>query len=156
MWLGKGRSRPVHEFQVLAKLAGAGAPVPRPIAARVQRSGPFYRGDILVERVPDAATLAERAPGLELARWTETGRAIRRFHQSGGWHADLNANNILIAPDRVVIIDLDRGRGGCTNRSRQRANLSRLLRSLRKLQLMPAAAQGWRALLQGYEAAEGA
>ena len=48
MWLGKGRSRPVHEFQVLAKLAGAGAPVPRPIAARVQRSGPFYRGDILV------------------------------------------------------------------------------------------------------------
>ena len=156
VWLGEALSRPVHEFRVLAELVDAGAPVPRPVAARVQRSGPFYRGDILVERVPDAVTLAELAPGLELARWDETGRAIRRFHEAGGWHADLNANNILITPDHIVIIDLDRGRGGCANRNRQRANLERLLRSLKKLQLMPAAAKGWRALLEGYEAAGGA
>jgi len=137
-------------------LADAGAPVPRPVAAQVQRSGPFYTGDILVERVRDAATLTELAPGLENARWADIGRAIRRFHQAGGWHADLNANNILIPPDRIVIIDLDRGRSGCANRSRQRANLSRLLRSLKKLQLMPAAEQGWRALLEAYQAADGA
>ncbi len=153
VWLGEALSRPVREFRVLAELADAGAPVPRPVAARVQRSGPFYTGDILVERVPDAATLAELAPGLNVARWAETGRAIRRFHQAGGWHADLNANNVLVTPDRVVIIDLDRGRSRCANSGRQRANLSRLLRSLSKLQLMPAAAKGWRALLEGYEAA---
>lgn len=156
VWLGKALSRPVLEFRVLAELSDAGAPVPRPVAARVQRSGPFYSGDILVERVPDAATLAELAPGLEIARWAETGRAIRRFHQAGGWHADLNANNVLITPDRVVIIDLDRGRSRCANSGRQRANLSRLLRSLTKLQLMPAAEKGWRALLEGYEAVGGA
>lgn len=156
VWLGKARSRPVHEFNVLADLAEAGAPVPRPVAARVKHIGPFYRGDILVERVPYAATLAERAPGLEMARWADTGRAIRRFHQAGGWHADLNANNILITPDRVVIIDLDRGRSRCISRGRQRANLSRLQRSLTKLQLMPAAEEGWRALLEGYEAADAA
>ncbi len=156
VWLGKASSRPVHEFEVLAELVEAGAPVPRPVAACVQRFGPFYKGDILVERVLDAATLAERAPALEMTRWADTGRAIRRFHHAGGWHADLNANNILITPDRVVIIDLDRGRSGCVNRGRQRANLSRLLRSLTKLQLMPAAAQGWRALLEGYEAVDDA
>lgn len=150
VWMGQARSRPVHEFRVLADLVTAGAPVPRPVAAQVRRSGRFYRGDILVERVRDAETLASIARGLDESRWAEVGHAIRRFHEAGGWHADLNANNILVTPDRVVIIDLDRGRSGCRNRRKQRANLDRLLRSLRKLGLMPAAEAGWRALLEGY------
>jgi len=156
VWLGKARSRPVHEFEVLAKLVDAGAPVPRPVAALVQRSGFFYRGDILVERVEGAVTLAELAPRLDEARWAGVGRSIRHFHRAGGWHADLNANNILITPDRVVIIDLDRGRSDCTNRGKQRNNLDRLLRSLYKLGLMPAATKGWRALQAAYESADDA
>lgn len=151
-WLGERRTRPVHEFRVLAALRKAGAPVPAPVAARVQRSGATWRGDILVERIRAARTLADAAPSLPEARWRETGRAIRRFHEAGGWHADLNANNILLAPDGVWIIDLDRGRCACANRRRQRANLTRLHRSLLKLGLLPAAADGWRALITAYEA----
>ena len=153
VWLGKARSRPVHEFEVLAKLFDAGAPVPRPIAAHVRHSGLFYRGDILVERVEGAVTLAELAPRLDEARWARVGLAIRHFHRAGGWHADLNANNILITPDRVVIIDLDRGRSDCRNPRKQQGNLDRLLRSLHKLGLMPAATKGWRALQAAYESA---
>lgn len=155
VWLGKALSRPVHEFQALVELVAAGAPVPRPVAARVRRAGLFYRGDILVERVRDAATLAELGASLDPSRWAEAGRAIRRFHRAGGWHADLNANNVLLTPDRVVIIDLDRGRSGCTDINRQRRNLARLSRSLHKLGLMPAADAGWRALLEAYGAADG-
>lgn len=153
-WLGVDRTRPVHEFRILAKLADAGAPVPRPVAARVVRRAGLYRGDILVERVRDAKTLAGAAPSLSAVRWAEVGRAIRRFHDVGGWHADLNAKNILLGPGGVTIIDLDRGRCHCASARRQRANLDRLYRSLVKLGLLPAAQPGWEALLSGYERLE--
>lgn len=151
MWLGRRAARPVREFEVLAALFESGAPVPRPVAARVMRSGMLYSGDILVERIADAQPLAGMAATLPVARWTDVGRAIRRFHEAGGWHADLNANNILLAPGTVTLIDLDRGRSDCAAAQRQRRNLDRLLRSLRKLELMPAAEKGWRALLSAYE-----
>jgi len=82
------------------------------------------------------------------------GEAIHRFHAAGGWHADLNANNLLLTAETVVIIDLDRGRCDCTNPSKQHRNLNRLVRSLHKLGLMPAAAEGWRALLAAYVACD--
>lgn len=150
LWVGKSRSRPVHEFRVLAQLFSAGAAVPRPVAAQVRRSGAFYRGDILVERVRDAETLAALAVGLDESRWADVGQAIRRFHEVGGWHADLNANNILLTSDRVFIIDLDRGRSDCRTPRKQRENLDRLLRSLRKLGMMPTVGVGWRTLLDAY------
>jgi len=82
------------------------------------------------------------------------GEAIHRFHAAGGWHADLNANNLLLTAETVTIIDLDRGRCDCTNPSKQHRNLNRLVRSLHKLGLMPAAAEGWRALLAAYVACD--
>jgi len=151
VWCGEDAARPVRELRVLAGLSAAGAPVPRPVAARVLRAGPLYRGDILVERVTGARPLADAAADLSLARWAEVGGAIRRFHSAGGWHADLNANNILLAPEAVMLIDLDRGRSGCRAPQKQRHNLDRLLRSLHKLGLMPAAGEGWRALLAAYD-----
>jgi len=149
-WLGERPARPVREFEVLVALSEAGAPVPRPVAARVARMGLCYRGDILVERIADSRSLADAATSLPTVRWSEVGRAIRRFHDAGGWHADLNARNILMAPDNVVLIDLDRGRSDCEAPIRQRRNLDRLLRSLHKLGLMPAAGNGWRALIEAY------
>lgn len=152
IWHGESAARPVRELHVLAELAEAGAPVPNPVAARVVRSGLRYRADILVARIRDGRTLADVALTLPEVRWAEVGRAVRRFHAVGGWHADLNANNILVTPDRVVIIDLDRGCFDCTNPRKQHANLDRLLRSLHKLGSMPATEGGWQALLEAYEA----
>ncbi|MGH8126931.1 MAG: 3-deoxy-D-manno-octulosonic acid kinase [Gammaproteobacteria bacterium] len=154
IWCGESAARPVRELRVLAELAEAGAPVPNPVAVRVVRSGLCYRGDILVTRIRDARPLAEVAATLPEARWAEVGRAVHRFHAAGGWHADLNARNVLVTPQAVFVIDLDHGRRGCSNADKQRHNLDRLLRSLHKLNLMPAAENGWRALLEAYEMAD--
>lgn len=150
LWTGASRARPVRELLLLADLEAAGAPVPHPVAAMVRRRGLRYRGDILIERVPDASTLAERAADLPEAAWSDVGRAIRRFHDAGGWHADLNAHNVLLAPSGVFVVDLDRGRRVDAGARAQRRNLDRLARSLRKLGHLPARADGWRALLAAY------
>lgn len=152
VWRGERSARPVRELHVLAALKLAGAPVPQPVAARVKRSGPCYRGDILMMRVRGARSLADAARQMPATRWSEVGRALRRFHSAGGWHADLNARNILITTDNVFVIDLDRGRCDCIDADRQRSNVDRLLRSLLKLDLMPAVEPGWRALMTAYEA----
>ena len=99
-----------------------------------------------------ASTLATAAPRLAPEAWRSVGRALRRFHDAGGWHADLNAGNILLSPAGVYVIDLDRGRTVPPGSRSQRANLRRLARSLRKLGVLPAAADGWRALCSGYAA----
>ncbi len=154
VWGGEEASRPVRELRVLAALAAAGAPVPRPVAVRVLRSGGCYRGDILTVRIRDAHPLANVAMALPAMRWAAVGEAIHRFHVAGGWHADLNANNLLLTVGTVTIIDLDHGRCDCTNPGKQRRNLNRLARSLHKLGLVPAAAEGWRALLAAYAAGD--
>lgn len=150
MWTGAARTRPVREFRILARLLEAGAPVPRPVAARVIRDGLLYRGDLVTERVAGAATLAERAQALAPETWRSIGRAIRGFHAAGGWHADLNAHNVLLVPDGVRIVDLDRGRLVRPGARAQRRNLARLERSLGKLGYLPAAREGWQALLAAW------
>ena len=46
---------------------------------------------------------------LSLTQWIAIGRCIRRFHDAGVCHADLNAHNILLTPEQVYLIDFDRG-----------------------------------------------
>lgn len=150
LWTGAERTRPVRELRVLARLREAGAPVPRPVAARVLRRGLFYRGDLLTERVAGAVTLAQAAPTLPPEGWRTVGRALRRFHAAGGGHADLNAHNVLVAPAGVVIVDLDRGRIVRPGSPAQRRSVARLERSLTKLGHLPARRAGWDVLLAGY------
>jgi 3-deoxy-D-manno-octulosonic acid kinase len=60
---------------------------------------------------------------------------IRRFHEAGVHHADLNCYNILISNSRLYLIDFDRGRLESAN-SRWRwkeKNLARLHRSIIKV-----------------------
>ncbi len=149
-WRGDAATRPVRELRLLAQLAENGAPVVRPVAARVLRSGLRYRGDILTVRVMNARTLGECAATLGTEDWAQIGAAIRRFHNAGGWHADLNAHNLLLSPDGVFVIDLDRGRLVPPGTAQQQRNLDRLERSLSKLGLLPAASDGWQALLNAY------
>jgi len=174
-WQGEERTRPFAEWQLTYHLHRAGLPVPAPIAARYRKQGPGYRGDIITERLPDVWSLAEAldAVPLSLLTWIAVGRCLRRFHDLGVCHADLNAHNIMIgrnggsqgggqqnlgapqpAQERVYLIDFDRGslrKPGFW----QDANLVRLRRSLEKITWdLPTerfTEDDWHGLLDGYQ-----
>jgi 3-deoxy-D-manno-octulosonic acid kinase len=152
LWTGLDATRPWREWRLLDSLYKEGLPVPRPVAARVARSGPVYRGDLLTIRIPGARSLAEmlRAPHHDFP-WAAAGRCLRRFHDAGVWHADLNAHNLLLDGEgRVHLIDFDRGERRVPALGWQQANLARLARSLEKLAPGSTDRDGWRALLDGY------
>jgi len=153
LFRGEERTRPFREFRLLQALHAQGLPVPRPLAACYARSGAFYRADILLERIDDAHTLAERLRLRQAVPWREIGALLARFHAVGAFHADLNAHNVLIdGAGAPWLIDFDRGElrsaGGW-----QARNLERLQRSLRKLATARGEAfddDGWSQLLGGY------
>ncbi len=130
------RSRAWCEWHLLAKLVGLDLPVPRPAAARVVTSGPFYRADLITRRIENSQPLSQRLQSTPLneEQWRTAGICIRRFHKQGVYHADLNAHNILLNPaGKFHLIDFDKGEIRDGNRHWREANLARLRRSLDKL-----------------------
>ena len=154
LWRGVDETRSFREWRLLAELRQRGLPVPAPVAAHFERDGPFYRADLITVRIANARTLAETARDrrLDEAAWYAIGRTIARFHAAGVHHADLNANNIMLADEDVYLLDFDRGRirarGGWED-----AVIARLQRSLQKLKAkhpaMRFGASEWEALLAG-------
>jgi 3-deoxy-D-manno-octulosonic acid kinase len=153
-WLGEARTRPFREWQMLARLYEAGLPVPRPVAARWQRHGLAYTGDLATLRIAGAVPLSARICAGEPVAWGTIGQVLRAFHDAGACHADLNAHNILLDGSGAPwVLDFDRGqfraRGAWAAR-----NLARLKRSLRKLAAEPGALPfsdaDWAALHAGY------
>jgi Ser/Thr protein kinase RdoA (MazF antagonist) len=136
LWLGEALTRPVREMNLMLRMHAAGLPVPQPVAARYEHEGLGYRGDLITEYLPDTQSLAQRlaAGDVGLDSWAAIGRCLRRFHDYGLCHADLNAHNILLrGATQVFLIDFDR----CRRRQPGLwcdANLARLRRSLDKLE----------------------
>jgi len=127
------RSRPFREYHLLAALYDLGLPVPKPVAALCEFHGIISSGALMTARISSAQTLADVLPGNE-AIWGSVGKCIRRFHDAGVWHADLNARNILLDADmRVFLIDFDRARFMPGKVVNGEGNLKRLKRSLAKL-----------------------
>lgn len=135
VWAGEAAVRSVAEFRLLQRLHELQLPVPRPIAAWYRRRGLGYGAALIVERIAGARPMTVLLEGGERAAWAQIGATIARFHGHGVEHADLNANNILLAGGEVWLIDFDRGRlhAGDGSGSWRQANLDRLARSLRKL-----------------------
>jgi len=157
VWTGRDRSRSFREWRLLRHLYGLGLPVPAPVAAACWRRGAFYSADLITRRIPGALALSTRlgAAPLDASRWRALGACIRRFHDAGLCHADLNAGNLLLDEgDRPWLIDFDRGRIRPPGQWRQR-NLDRLRRSLRKIAAarpgLHFATADWTALLGGYD-----
>lgn len=157
LWTGRENTRCVAEFRLLASMGEAGLPVPIPLAARYCKRGMYYTGDLITRRIDDAQTLAEHVntdqPHADLAE--RCGALIARFHRQGVWHADLNAHNILVTPDRLFVIDFDRGQRRSSARAWQESNLQRLRRSLLKVGAgrdgeAVFEAQWWKPLMHGY------
>lgn len=168
LWLGAARTRSFAEWRLLAELRRRGLPVPAPVAASYARGLLTYRADLITELLPGTRTLADAITGhtLPTEQWQAVGRTIADFHEAGVQHADLNAHNVLLGPDRsgsdrsgpgatppIHILDFDRGRirerGGWES-----AVLDRLRRSLEKIRRQRADVRfsdaDWQALLAGH------
>jgi tRNA A-37 threonylcarbamoyl transferase component Bud32 len=153
---GAANSRPLREFDLLREMRAVGLPVPVPVAARYIPFGPFYRADIITQRIPNARPLQEILLDRPLSAqvWTAVGAGVRQLHDHGVYHSDLNCRNIMIdTNDRVWFIDFDK----CEKRKPgkwMRENLERLHRSLEKtagqFEQMQWGGQDWTSFLGGY------
>jgi len=114
LWQGLETSRPWKEMHLTQQLYDLGLPVPKPLAGAVKRQGLGYRADLITARIPGVVPLADFLPtaaeeqqklALEAAA-----QVIKRFHQAGLNHTDLNPRNILVNPEslEVWLIDFDR------------------------------------------------
>jgi 3-deoxy-D-manno-octulosonic acid kinase len=113
LWLGEARTRSLTELKLNLRLHADQLPVPCPVAVRYEQSGLGYTADIITDYLPDTRTLAAclNDGDLGLPTWAAIGRTIRRFHDWGLDHADLNAHNILLrGTDEVFLIDFDKAR----------------------------------------------
>lgn len=154
---GVESSRAMAEFALLDTLCAKGLPVPRPYAARMSKRGPFYRADILIERIRGSKDLVGllKTGSLDATVWQRIGQTLRQFHDAGVYHADLNSHNILLDRDgKVWVIDFDKGAIREPG-SWQQTNLERLLRSFNKEALLHTSFYwvpgDWQALMAGYE-----
>jgi len=156
IWSGLDNSRAWMEWRLLKMMAEMNLPVPEPAAARVVKYGLFYRADLITKRILHTRSLAESLVEDSLSDefWISIGQTIRKFHRAGVNHSDMNAHNILLADDHQIhLIDFDR----CGIESPGpwlEANMSRLLRSLRKLAMEEVSfsfhEKDWLTLMAGY------
>lgn len=155
-WTGEQNTRSFAEWRLLARMVEFDLPVPRPAAAQYLRHGSFYTADIITVTIPNvrplSGVIAEAARSADF--WSAIGAAIRRFHEAGVHHADMNAYNLQIDHnDRLWMLDFDKG---CLQEPGhwQQRTLNRLHRSLQKICAnnpgMHFAATDWDALLTGY------
>lgn len=140
-----GPERALTELRVTVAAERAGAPVPHVLCLTMWHSaGPFWSAVIGTREVPSAMDAAEalgaaETPGARIALVRGLGAAIRRLHDAGVEHNDLQLRNLLVAEpllERIVVVDLDGARFdagfGLDGRRRAR-NLGRLVRSAVKL-----------------------
>ncbi|WP_122054474.1 3-deoxy-D-manno-octulosonic acid kinase [Vibrio sp. Evd11] len=111
LYFGDEKTRSYQEFELLKVLQTSGVNVPKPIAARVVKSGVTYKADLLSEKIPNAQDLVAilRDKALPKEMYQKIGAEIRKMHEAKVNHTDLNIHNILI-DDRykVWIIDFDK------------------------------------------------
>ena len=161
-WMGMSLSRPYLEHKVTQHAINNNLPVAAVMAFWLQRTGIIYRAAIISKYLDNKGTLAALLFQQALTRqnWFKLGQLIRKFHQVGIYHADLNANNILVDHnDDFFLIDFDKARIKTVPGGWQKANLNRLLRSLKKIQKKRIesaksfhfSSDDWQQFLDGYD-----
>lgn len=156
VFTGAERTRGFAEFRMLATLCAVGLRVPRPVAAFYRRTGMLYRAAILLARIEGVTRLCELLDRADPRMFAEVGAAVGRLHRARVWHADLNADNILLDREGSVwLVDFDRAR--VRNEPGDPAwalgNLARLRRSMFKFRAPERMADfecAWTALLEAH------
>jgi 3-deoxy-D-manno-octulosonic acid kinase len=138
-------ARSFRELALTEEIRSSGIPTIPAIGAIHHRIFyPFYRAYFLSLEVPRAIDLIQyfndfgvppSRENLSSRRKTirSAGLLIRKFHQAGFFHSDLQLKNILLAGDQLLLIDFDRSyrKSKLSIRKRVR-NLLRLNRSVEK------------------------
>ena len=141
-WLG---SRSFHELALTEEIRACGIPTVCSIGAIHQSVFPFfYRAYLLTREFPRARNLVEyfseagpvaHRESLSLKRMIlrDAGLMLRRFHDAGFFHADLQLKNLMVVDGQVNLIDFDRSyRKQSLSRRERMDNLLRLNRSADK------------------------
>lgn len=136
--LGVSRERALHELQTNALLHQRGAPVPEPVLVLDEPGVGCAVGTVYIEDSVDGLVFFEDEVGrTELRAAIEAcAHAVRRFHDVGGTHPDLQVKNLLLQRGyslRAFVIDLDGAQlGDPPSPERRVKELMRLYRSLAK------------------------
>lgn len=151
-----------EEHRVSERLRARGVATPK-VLARARRPGWLGGLELALwtQAIPGARSAARvlfedpRAPPRIRRLWLRNlGGEVRRFHDAGGVHPDLNTRNLVLdESNRAWILDLDRGQALSRPASSQTrlSNLRRLERSARKLDRRGQLSDRDRlAFLQGY------
>ncbi len=138
-----GPERALSELRTTARAEASGAPVPHVVCLALWPvAGPLWSALIGTVEERDARDLLEALEGADepgtrrgLAR--QVGRALRKLHDAGLEHRDLQLRNILaVGPGRrIVVVDLDKATfhaAGPVPARRRADNLGRLFRSIVK------------------------
>lgn len=160
VFLGANKTRSFAEFRLLQKLLNLGLPVPKPVSAAFARKGLTYSANIIIERITGVVAWGDCLSELSGSRnWEIVGRLVRKFHDSGVDHADLNCYNVLLKGEEAFLIDFDRSivrhKPSTPGTGWQATNLKRLHRSLIKVVARSGVAKstlddGWPMLLEAY------
>jgi hypothetical protein len=170
LFLGPGRA--LAELEVTARAEAAGAPVPHALCLVMwPRVGPLWSALIGTREESGARDLRAAVQACANARervWLAraVGAAIRRLHDTGVEHGDLQLGNVLVrggpggsaspmTPASIVVVDLDGARferAGSLVPRRRAKNLGRFVRSAVKTRTWPerAGRRELAALLAGY------
>lgn len=145
--------RSFAEFRLLNAMISKGLPVPRPVAAWYRKLSPIqYRAAIIIERLENTSPLADLIAELDGDAWESIGETIRRFHDAGVMHADLNCFNVLVRDEEYFLIDFDKSRLTADSAPARwkEANLDRFSRSLVKVAGEHTRAKVWSYFMNGY------
>jgi 3-deoxy-D-manno-octulosonic acid kinase len=134
-----GTPRFYRELAWSRRLADAGIPSPAFLAGVWRRAGAVHRADVATARIAgsDLAALVfgDTPPAGEsrAAILRAVGRLVRRLHDAGVVHPDLQLRNVLVAgpPPEAWLLDVDSCREGAEASDRRR-NLRRFYRSWEK------------------------
>jgi 3-deoxy-D-manno-octulosonic acid kinase len=138
-------ARSIRELGLTEKIISCGIPTSQPIGA-IHRSVllPFYKAYLLSLEISDAKDLSqyfqEIGPHPSRERLLHKRRTIRsagllvhQFHEAGFFHGDLQLKNILLAGEKLFLIDFDHSyqKEGLSVDEKKK-NLLRLNRSVEK------------------------
>ena len=157
LFTGVELTRPWLELNLLEKMRDLSLPVPKPIGGLLTVKYGYYEAELLTETIKDAEDLFDiiKSNRSDQIDWKEIGKVIKRFHDNGIYHSDLNCHNIMIDNQhKVWVIDFDK----CEQRKPEHewmlSNIDRLKRSIakesNKYSNFHVSEKQWQAFLEGY------